>query len=94
MRVALPAGAGNREAAVPDALHADQGVGDPSHFRGSSPDDHDLEAILEIEMHVEGRQDRVMEGVLEGCELLAEQPNMVCVDERDGPHDVGAGRRR
>ena len=53
-----------------------------------APDDKDLEAIVVIEMDVQGRDDRSVGLVLYGGELFRELPHFVIVDECDRSDDL------
>ena len=72
------------EVAVMDPAGADQGVrygADPAVL---SPHHEDLEAVVEIEVYVEGGHDVIVVAVLQGREPPREVSGAVVVDQRDG----------
>ena len=62
------------------------------HFRRSAAHHQDLQAVVVIQVHVQGGEDRVMEVVLDIGEFLVQQAHVVIVDQGDGAHHLAFGR--
>ena len=74
---------------VLDALGADKSVGEALDLARLAAQDHDLEAVVRVEMDVKRRQDRLVMGVLMLGELVAEVGDVVVVDQRDRADRLG-----
>lgn len=86
--------AGNGQLPVSHPFHADERVGDAADVGRLAADDNNLETVVVVEVDVKRGQHRVVMFVLGGRQLLAQQPDVVRVDQRDGPDDPRVGSRR
>jgi hypothetical protein len=68
---------------VLNALRSDQAIGDSSYVRGSSPHHEHFQAIVVIQMHVEGRNDGVEVFVLKVGKPFLDLRAMVVVNQRN-----------
>jgi hypothetical protein len=80
----------NLDAAVLDATHRKDPIGEVLELVGPAPHDHDLEAQVEGQVDVQGCPDALAELVLKLREPLAEIANVVVIDERQGADGLDA----
>ena len=74
----------NLDAAVLDAAHCKDAVGEILELVGPAPHDDDLEAQVEGQVDVQGCPNALTELVLKLRQLIAEIADVVVVDERQG----------
>ena len=79
---------GGREGAVLDAAGPDEPVGDLLQGPGGPAEDKDLEAVVGVQVDVEGGDDRFVVGVLEVGQLVGQIARVVVVDECDRPDSL------
>jgi len=81
------------EAAVADAALGDQGIGEAAH-RGDRPlEYHTFQAVVVVEMGMQGRHGQVVVAVLEFGQALGEVALVVVIDIRQVGDAVVAGGR-
>jgi hypothetical protein len=90
MRMGVPryrAGGTHYELPVLHAFCADELVSKRLNVSRFSPQHHDFQAVVMVEMSVDGGNDDLVMGVLQIGQLFREEAGVVVVDEGDGPDD-------
>lgn len=71
---------------MPDAARGDQAVRNLADLSGSAPQHNNLQAVVMIQVHVQGRYDLVEMLMLHVDEFVIDQTLMVVVDQSQRPH--------
>ena len=74
-----------------DAFDGAEGVGEVADGAGGASEDDDFEAVVVVEVDVEGGDDEVAVFVLDVVDLVAELAGVVVVDHGEGGGDVLGG---
>jgi len=92
VRVGVGRECGQGEAALEDAFGGDEAVGDGLDFLARATQDDDFEAVVVVEVDVEGGDDGVVVLVLGLSQFFGEKPDMVVVDHGQRADDgLGGG---
>ncbi len=74
-----------------DAFGADEGVGDGLDVAGPAADGDDFQAVVVVQMDVQGGEDHVVVIVLDVGEVFLQVRLVMVVDEGDGAGDFLLG---